>query len=77
MKTIEIKYKVGDIITYYSSRYGITTLKIIEAQYTSKVRIGDVIRYKGIPQYPARSNRWNTPVWIKQNSSSIMSVEEI
>jgi hypothetical protein len=68
---IEIKFKPGDKIKYYSSRYGVTTMKIIKIKvYWDKNEL--TIKYGGCPVYTEKIKRYYTILtWI----SNIKNIE--
>ena len=50
MKTIEIAFKPGDVVRYYSSRYGIAEMEITEVKlFWNKYNF--TIKYLGYPEY--------------------------
>ena len=53
MKTVEIAFKPGDVVQYYSSRYGTTEMEITEVKlFWNKYNF--TIKYLGYPKYPNR-----------------------
>ena len=59
MKTVEIAFKPGDVVQYYSSRYGTTEMEITEVKLIWN-KYNFTIKYLGYPKYLNRRGRYYT-----------------
>jgi hypothetical protein len=75
MKTINILYEPGNIIRYYSSRYGVATMEILKIKvYWDKNKL--TIKYGGAPKYKGKSKKYYTNLTWISNIKNIELIED-
>jgi len=65
MKTIQVEFQPGDVVRYYSGRYGYAYMIIAEVRMNWTEQNGIIVKYAGYPEYnKVRNGRYSLYTWI-------------